>query len=71
MDNPNLHEKTNEIEGYFSHFENHLDLHLDLILKYKINYFKRYVYFSTENEVFFSHKVHPIIYGKMMRKTYL
>ncbi|MFL9485742.1 transposase [Chitinophagaceae bacterium LWZ2-11] len=48
LQNPNIPNTTNGIEGYFSHLKNHLDLHRGLTLKNRINFIKWYVHFSNE-----------------------
>ena len=48
LQNPNIPNTTNGIEGYFSHLKNHLDLHRGLTTKNRINFIKWYVYFSNE-----------------------
>jgi hypothetical protein len=48
LNNPNIPNTTNGIEGYFSHLKNHLDLHRGLTLKNRINFIKWYIYFSNE-----------------------
>lgn len=47
LQNPNIPNTTNGIEGYFSHLKNHLDVHRGLTLKNRINFIKWYVYFSN------------------------
>lgn len=48
LQNPNIPNTTNGIEGYFSHLKNHLDLHRGLTIKNRINFIKWYVFFSNE-----------------------
>ncbi len=48
LQNTNIPNTTNGIEGYFSHLKNHLDLHRGLTLKNRINFIKWYIYFSNE-----------------------
>ena len=48
LENANIPNTTNGIEGYFSHLKNHLDLHRGLTLKNRINFIKWYIYFTNE-----------------------
>lgn len=48
IQNPQIPNTTNGIEGYFSHLKNHLDLHRGLTPKNRINFIKWYIYFSNE-----------------------
>lgn len=48
LQNPNIPNTTNGIEGYFSHLKNHLDLHRGLTTKNRINFIKWYIYFSNK-----------------------
>jgi len=48
LQNPDIPNTTNGIEGYFSHLKNHLDIHRGMTLKNRINFIKWYIYFSNE-----------------------
>lgn len=48
LQNPNIPNTTNGIEGYFSHLKNHLDLHRGLTLNNRVNFIKWYIHFSNE-----------------------
>lgn len=48
LQNTDIPNTTNGIEGYFSHLKNHLDLHRGLTLRNRINFIKWYIHFSNE-----------------------
>jgi hypothetical protein len=48
LDNSNIPNTTNGIEGFFSHLKNHLDLHRGLTVQHRINFIKWYVYLSND-----------------------
>lgn len=47
LNNENIPNTTNGIEGYFSHLKNHLDLHRGLTLEHRMNFIKWYIYLSS------------------------
>lgn len=48
INNPQIPNTTNGIEGFFGHLKNHLDLHRGLTLQHRINFIKWYLHFNNK-----------------------
>jgi len=51
LENEKIPKTTNGIESYFGHLKNHLDLHRGLTKEHRINFIKRYIYFSNRSKL--------------------